>query len=588
MEFLRTWIVPPLIGAAIGYFTNWLAIKMLFRPLKPVMIGSWKLPFTPGILPRERERLSVSIGETVSRELLTTQVFDERLHDPYMIGKVETSVSVLLEGVLSAPVQESLAPILKKERSESEKPEPDLGSLALRISKKALSSPGFRSSLSLALTSSAEEILALPASALVSRETLEKAVFSFAQNCGKPEFRARVENLVFAKLMSQTGQPEPAMSHDHGESSSSASGTAQEPILSEKQLAPLVVLASDVLYEKLVPVANSILEDEAIQKELETLAMKAVKGAINRLGPIQRLIVTAANYEKTLQNSMPETIEELSKAISQLLASQTMKEKLVKAVAGYIAALRYGGSAQHTLIGTTTEGLGWVLQAESAFGGTSSRPSASAASDAVSGDKSDNTTSDELKSSINSAAHRDVLKVFESADRFLQELSDDAEGFSRRLAAHYASFSDRNVSELLPVLSADLAEGLTRIIVDGIENPGAGSLVSGVLKAFAEGFLEANAGKTLKELLAISQDDIAEISRLVTRTVLNALSAQSEQLLDALDIKTMVVEKIDALDMADVERIILSVVQNELSWITFLGGVLGALIGLVQSLVSLL
>ncbi len=46
----------------------------------------------------------------------------------------------------------------------------------------------------------------------------------------------------------------------------------------------------------------------------------------------------------------------------------------------------------------------------------------------------------------------------------------------------------------------------------------------------------------------------------------------------------MVVEKINGLDMADVERIILHVVNDELAWITILGGILGALIGVVQSL----
>lgn len=568
MEFFRTWIVPPLIGAVIGYFTNWLAIKMLFRPLKPVMLGSWKLPFTPGILPRERERLSVSVGETVSRELLTTQVFAERLHDPYMIGKVETSVTVLLEGIFSMPIDESLAPILNKEQPASEDSEPDLGALAIGIGKKALSSPEFCYALSMALKSSAEEILALPAEAILERKALEKALFSFAENCKKPEFRTKLQTLFFGKLrpgaekLSPTadasGAPGTASSHAGFENADHMPD--QEPILTEKELTPLAVLASDILYSKLVPVANSILEDTAIRKELETLAMKAVKGAINRLGPVQRLIVTAANYENTLQNSMPDTIEELSHAIIQLLASQTMKEKLVKAVAGYIAAMRFSGADQ-ALIGTTTEGIGWALQHESGF----------------------DTENPEAGITAQSAA-----AIFESVDRFLKEISEDAEGFSRRLSERYERFSGRRMSELIPVLSADLAEGLSRIIVAGIANPDSGALISGVFKAFVEGFIKANAGKSFRDVFAVSQKDIEQIARLVTRTVLNALSAQSEQLLDALDIKTMVVDKINALDMADVERIILSVVHNELSWITFLGGVLGALIGLFQSLASLL
>ena len=43
-----TIIAGPLIGAVIGYFTNYLAVKMLFRPRREIKIGSKTLPFTPG------------------------------------------------------------------------------------------------------------------------------------------------------------------------------------------------------------------------------------------------------------------------------------------------------------------------------------------------------------------------------------------------------------------------------------------------------------------------------------------------------------------------------------------------------------
>jgi len=79
MDFFKMWIMPPLIGAVIGYFTNWLAIKMLFRPYKTVRIAGIRLPFTPGILPREKDRLAVSLGETVAQELLTPQVISKRM-----------------------------------------------------------------------------------------------------------------------------------------------------------------------------------------------------------------------------------------------------------------------------------------------------------------------------------------------------------------------------------------------------------------------------------------------------------------------------------------------------------------------------
>ncbi len=64
-------IAGPLIGALIGYFTNFIAVKMLFRPHHPVMIGSRRLPFTPGLIPKRRDELAGAIGRAVGTTLLT-------------------------------------------------------------------------------------------------------------------------------------------------------------------------------------------------------------------------------------------------------------------------------------------------------------------------------------------------------------------------------------------------------------------------------------------------------------------------------------------------------------------------------------
>jgi uncharacterized membrane protein YheB (UPF0754 family) len=58
-------ISAPLIGGIVGYITNWIAIKMLFRPLKPVMIGRFHVPFTPGIVPKRKNELAVILGKAI-------------------------------------------------------------------------------------------------------------------------------------------------------------------------------------------------------------------------------------------------------------------------------------------------------------------------------------------------------------------------------------------------------------------------------------------------------------------------------------------------------------------------------------------
>jgi uncharacterized membrane protein YheB (UPF0754 family) len=61
----------PILGALIGYLTNWLAVKMLFRPYNAKKIGKWTLPFTPGIIPKRKGVLAKAVGAAVSEQLLT-------------------------------------------------------------------------------------------------------------------------------------------------------------------------------------------------------------------------------------------------------------------------------------------------------------------------------------------------------------------------------------------------------------------------------------------------------------------------------------------------------------------------------------
>ncbi|MTJ47112.1 DUF445 family protein [Dolichospermum sp. UHCC 0259] len=67
------YVSPPLLGGLIGYYTNDIAIKMLFRPYKAVYIFGQKLPFTPGLIPSNQERLGQNIANAIMKSLLTPE-----------------------------------------------------------------------------------------------------------------------------------------------------------------------------------------------------------------------------------------------------------------------------------------------------------------------------------------------------------------------------------------------------------------------------------------------------------------------------------------------------------------------------------
>lgn len=79
-----------LIGALIGGITNYLAIKMLFKPHRAIYIGKWRVPFTPGLIPKRRSDLARSLGKTVVDHLLTPKGMQARLIDESFQMKINT------------------------------------------------------------------------------------------------------------------------------------------------------------------------------------------------------------------------------------------------------------------------------------------------------------------------------------------------------------------------------------------------------------------------------------------------------------------------------------------------------------------
>lgn len=75
-------IAGPVIGALIGYCTNYIAVKMLFYPKKEIRICGHKLPFTPGAIPKGKPRLAKAIGNIVASDLLTEEDIKQKLSSP--------------------------------------------------------------------------------------------------------------------------------------------------------------------------------------------------------------------------------------------------------------------------------------------------------------------------------------------------------------------------------------------------------------------------------------------------------------------------------------------------------------------------
>ena len=92
-----SYIIAPLLGGLIGYITNDIAIRMLFRPHTEKYLFGIHIPFTPGIIPKEKGRLAEAIGEAISENLMNREVLEKYLLSEEMIGKVRMSVKDIID-----------------------------------------------------------------------------------------------------------------------------------------------------------------------------------------------------------------------------------------------------------------------------------------------------------------------------------------------------------------------------------------------------------------------------------------------------------------------------------------------------------
>ncbi|GIO42552.1 DUF445 family protein [Paenibacillus apis] len=85
-------LVTLVVSGFVGGITNHYAIKMLFHPRRPVYIGKWHVPFTPGLIPKRRDDIAKSLGKVVAEYLVTPEGVQEFLVRPSFRAQAEERI----------------------------------------------------------------------------------------------------------------------------------------------------------------------------------------------------------------------------------------------------------------------------------------------------------------------------------------------------------------------------------------------------------------------------------------------------------------------------------------------------------------
>ncbi|MFP3089797.1 DUF445 domain-containing protein [Treponema sp. TIM-1] len=284
MKPLLGWLLPPLVGALIGYITNAVAIKMLFRPLRGIIFWGIRLPFTPGILPRQRYKLADSIGTMVERELFTAEIIKARLHHPDVQEYIRESLAHYTEQILTTPLEQiSPVPAAMTDKSPVS-PDEDIRELLTRLARGFITSPAFNS-------------------------VMDQLFSTLADTYG---------NRTIRDILGNSGELEDAVERIVREGINSSMPALEYAITRVVEQAGPVLTGSFIQF----------LKKEDIHRALETHGRIFLNKTILKLNVFQRLFISAGQYDRTLHERMPEIIDDLILELEHLMDDEHMNRRI--------------------------------------------------------------------------------------------------------------------------------------------------------------------------------------------------------------------------------------------------------------------
>ena len=91
------------ISAAIGWITNWVAIKMLFRPHKEINFGLFKIQ---GLIPKRRTEIGSGIANIIQNELISVKDVISNIDREEFSKRLNALIDEVLDKNLKKKVKE--------------------------------------------------------------------------------------------------------------------------------------------------------------------------------------------------------------------------------------------------------------------------------------------------------------------------------------------------------------------------------------------------------------------------------------------------------------------------------------------------
>ncbi len=517
------YLLPPLLGALIGYVTNYIAIKMLFRPLRPWYIFGLRIPLTPGIIPSQRQLLARKMGEMVGSHLLTSQDVGQALDKPEFRFKLQQAVS----GKLDNFINKNLGPLITLLPKRFHKRFFELVDiLRWKLTKslaKHISTSAFQQRLQHFCL---EQITHLLSNDLKHYLTAPRYMRS----------RQHIEQRLQVWLNSDSFTTSVGTFIDSRSEAIISSGK------SLKQLIPASVV--DTLMEQLehelpelIQQFATTLDNPQMREQLELKARHAIDGLINSVEGLSAIIGALFDMEK-IYARLPQFIETASIELAIWLKSEQVQEDLSTALRQKINA--------------------WLEQPLSTY--------------------------------LAQLPHEKIVatKRFLCATAINFIHSDDC----RQLVLEWLdkgvdSIKDRPLLELLHQVgdekSADkIAHQISTNLIHLAQSPAVQQTLEVELEHQINYWLTQ---RPLGELAArLPSDAREELYNGLFDQLITLLNKEVPPLVDSLDIRRVVEDKVNSLDILQVEDLLMGIMKEQFKYINIFGALLGFLIGMLNLL----
>ncbi len=518
------YVLPPVLGAVIGYVTNYIAIRMLFRPLNPWRVCGLRVPLTPGIIPSKRGELAKSMGGVVGSHLLTAKDVGLALEKEGFRRELQQAVNDKLGSFLDRELGPLASLVPSKFQGRFRELVEMLRWKGLKALFDYLQSSEFEQSLRGYLQRRGDELL-------------ERDPASFLAGPKRMLLMGHVERKLAGLLQSEgTARAVERLIDEQLETLFTSQRSLKE--LLPEQLVEALLVQIEREIPALLDHFGGLLYDPEFRARLVERAKEALAKFIDGLGALSSLVSGFIDLDK-IGEKIPDFLDQAGDEISRWLREERTQQQVAELLRSRVESL--------------------------------------------------------LERPVSSFVEPLPYEKVAGAKRFVRDqavawLQSPAAAKALRglLEKGFDAIKDRSFGEMLdaslPAGSVSrMREQLAKRLLGALASPAARDAVDRVLAEKTEQWVFHQPLGCLSARL--SADVRSELQEGLFVHLAELLKKEVPQLVDTLNIRRVVEEKVNTLDVLTVERLLLDIMEDHFKYINLFGALLGSLIGLVNLVV---